>query len=136
MKIRKLVIGGTLLVFAFTGGALQARTPGQNQDNHGQDQRDRDHGNQNNHGQNHDRFDDHDRQVSRDWYNQHHDNRPRGLRDRDRLFGSLRIDREGYVLDPYMRMVVYGILADYYCKLALRHLGDTSSLLLAARRFD
>ena len=35
--------------------------------------------------QNHDKFDQHDQQVTRDWYSQHHNNAPVGLRDRDRL---------------------------------------------------
>lgn len=30
-------------------------------------------------------FSDHDRQVTQDWYNQHHDRAPRGLRAQDRL---------------------------------------------------
>jgi Ni/Co efflux regulator RcnB len=131
VKIRKLLTGSTLLVFAFATGALQARSLGQNQDNRSQDQRDRDNRNQGNHnqygqddhnqngngqhGQNHDRFDDHDRQVSRDWYNQHRDNRPRGLRDRDRLPDRYEARlHEGYVLDPYMRSRVYAVPSDYY----------------------
>jgi len=133
VKIRKLLAGSTLLVFAFATGALQARNLGQNQDNgsqdqrdqdrRDQDQRDRDNRNQNNRnqygndqrGQDHSRFDDHDRQVSRDWYNQHRDNRPRGLRDRDRLPDRYEARlHEGYVLDPYMRGRIYAVPSDYY----------------------
>jgi Ni/Co efflux regulator RcnB len=33
----------------------------------------------------HSQFDSHDQQVTRDWYGQHHDNAPAGLRDKDRL---------------------------------------------------
>jgi hypothetical protein len=128
VKISKLLTGSTLFLFAFTAGALRTRGGGQDRDNHGQDQRgqdqrDRDHGNQDNrsqyhdsqHGQDHDKFDDHDRQVSRDWYNQHRDNRPRGLRDRDRLPDRYESQlREGYVLDPYMRSRIYAVPSDYY----------------------
>jgi Ni/Co efflux regulator RcnB len=35
--------------------------------------------------QEHRQFDEHDRQVTRDWYNQHQSNPPRGLRNQDRL---------------------------------------------------
>jgi Ni/Co efflux regulator RcnB len=35
--------------------------------------------------QNHQQFNDHDRQVIQDWYNQHQKNAPQGFRSRDRL---------------------------------------------------
>ena len=60
--------------------------------------------------QDHRRFDDHDRQVSRDWYNQHQRSLPMGFRDRDRLptryEGQLR---EGYVIDRGLRAQVHVI---------------------------
>jgi Ni/Co efflux regulator RcnB len=58
--------------------------------------------------QSHDRFDDHDQQVTRDWYNQHKDHPPVGFRTEDRLSadeeGRLR---EGVVLDKSLRRRVH-----------------------------
>ena len=58
----------------------------------------------------HERFDDHDRQVARDWYRGHHDDhdRYRGFRDRDRHrdWDDARF-REGYVIDRDMRRYAY-----------------------------
>jgi Ni/Co efflux regulator RcnB len=58
--------------------------------------------------QGHTQFDDHDQQVTRDWYNQNKAHAPVGLRDHDRLSaeeeGRLR---EGAVLDPDMRRKVH-----------------------------
>lgn len=39
--------------------------------------------------QDHNQFDDHDRQVTRDWNTQHQNNPPRGLRSQDRLTPDL-----------------------------------------------
>ena len=56
----------------------------------------------------HMQFDDHDQQVTRDWYKQHRDHPPAGLRDEDRLSaeeeGRLR---EGAVLDRDLRRKVH-----------------------------
>jgi Ni/Co efflux regulator RcnB len=50
------------------------------------------------------KFDDHDRQAARDYY-EHHRN-DRGFRERDRLSDDYESRlREGYVLDPEMRRI-------------------------------
>lgn len=107
-----------MLVLALTGGAIHAQDRGQDQDRHDQDHYDQDHRDQDHHDQDHSRFDDHDRQESRDWYNQHRNHLPPGLRDRDRLPPQYesRI-REGYVLDRNMRRMVHPVPADYYRRL-------------------
>ena len=67
MKTRLWIIICVTTLFAFSAGAGLA----QNRNNQN--------------GQNHTKFDNHDQQVAHDWYNQHHDNAPVGLRERDRL---------------------------------------------------
>jgi Ni/Co efflux regulator RcnB len=61
----------------------------------------------------HDRFDDHDQQVTRDWYNQHQSHPPAGFRDRDRLSpeeeGRLR---EGQRLDNSFRNRTHPVPSD------------------------
>jgi Ni/Co efflux regulator RcnB len=145
MKARLWSTGTILFLLAASSGAMKAQDRGQdqdrqyqdrqnqdrqdqdrqNQDRHDQGRYDQGHQDQNNHGQNrddqrqeHSRFDDHDRQVTRDWYNEHHDRRPRGLRDRDRLSPEYESRlREGDVLDRDMRRRIYPIPADYYRRL-------------------
>ena len=52
----------------------------------------------------HDRFDDHDQQVTRDWYNQHKDHPSAGFRNEDRLSADEESRlREGAVLDKQLR---------------------------------
>jgi Ni/Co efflux regulator RcnB len=67
---------------------------------------------------NHDRFDDHDQQVARDWYNQHKDHPPVGFRHEDRLSadeeGRLR---EGVVLDKHLRHRVHAAPHDLVSQL-------------------
>jgi Ni/Co efflux regulator RcnB len=110
MRVRLLMTGGLLCLFGMTAGAMRAQDHGQDQDHHGQ--------NQDHHDQDHSRFDDHDRQVSRDWYHNHHDHPPMGLRDRDRLSAQYegRL-QNGYVMDHYMRSRIYPVPADYYRQL-------------------
>ena len=117
MKVRLLMTGSMLFVFALTGGAIRAQDRGQDQDRHDQDQRGRQRDDQR--GQDHSRFDDHDRQVSRDWYDQRHDHLPMGLRERDRLAPEYesRASCDGYVLDGEMRRRMYPVPADYYRRL-------------------
>jgi Ni/Co efflux regulator RcnB len=56
----------------------------------------------------HDRFDDHDQQVTRDWYNQHKDHPPVGFRNEDRLSADEEARlREGAVLDKRLRHKVH-----------------------------
>ena len=58
--------------------------------------------------QNHDRFDDHDQQVTRDWYNQHKDHPPVGFRTEDRLSAEEEARlQEGAVLDRNLRRRVH-----------------------------
>lgn len=53
-------------------------------------------------------FDDHDQQVAKDYYNQHKDNPPAGLRDRDRLSPAQESNlHEGAVLDRETRRQVH-----------------------------
>jgi hypothetical protein len=59
------------------------------------------------------RFDDHARQTTTDWYNQHKDHPPAGFRDRDRLSPDQESRvREGAVLDPELRRQVHNPPAD------------------------
>jgi Ni/Co efflux regulator RcnB len=61
----------------------------------------------------HDKFDDHDQQVTRDWYNQHQSHPPAGFRQSDRLSpeeeGRLR---EGEKLDNGFRNRMHPIPSD------------------------
>ncbi len=54
--------------------------------------------------QGHTRFDDHDQQVTREWYSQHRDHPPTGFREEDRLSADEEVSlREGTVLDRNLR---------------------------------
>jgi Ni/Co efflux regulator RcnB len=121
MKVRSLMTGSMLFLLALTGGSMRAQDRGQGRDNHDQVRHDQgQHGQyrDDQRGQDHSRFDDHDRQISRDWYNQQQKRRPRGLRDRDRLAPRYESQlREGYVLDRYMRGRIYPVPGDYYRRL-------------------
>jgi Ni/Co efflux regulator RcnB len=123
MKTRLWMTGSMLFVFALTCGGMQAQDRRDNQDRNNQGYNNQDHhdqanNNQDHRDQDHSRFDDHDRQISRDWYNQHHDHPPAGLRDRDRLRPEYESRlREGYVLDRNMRRMVYTVPSDYYRRL-------------------
>jgi len=83
-----LMTGSALLLFAIGGFAMRAQEHEQDQNHRDQDRRDQDQRDRERaapRGRDRSRFDDHDRQVSRDWYNNHHDHPPVGLRERDRL---------------------------------------------------
>ncbi len=68
------------------------RTDGQNWSDNNRNQSDRA------------RFSDQDRQNSRDWFNQHRDRAPAGLRSRDRFSADLEIQmRPGTMLDARVR---------------------------------
>jgi Ni/Co efflux regulator RcnB len=63
--------------------------------------------------QSHDTFDDHDRQVTRDWYNHHQDHAPAGLRKEDRLSPEQESRlKPGAQLDPELRKKVHNPPAD------------------------
>jgi len=125
MKARLWTAGSILFLFALSGVAMQAQDRGQDQDH--QDQGRHDRGNNRNQSiqyrddqqrQDHSRFDDHDRQVTHDWYNEHRDHPPAGLRDRDRLTQEYESRlREGDVLDRDMRRRIHPIPVDYYRRL-------------------
>jgi Ni/Co efflux regulator RcnB len=61
----------------------------------------------------HNRFDEHDQQVTRDWYNQHQSHPPAGFRDRDRLSPEeeQRL-REGERLDNGFRNRMHPVPSD------------------------
>ena len=63
----------------------------------------------------HDRteFNDHDRQVTQDWYKQHENRAPRGLRSQDRLSSSQESRlQEGRPLDRDLRKRSYAVPSD------------------------
>jgi Ni/Co efflux regulator RcnB len=74
---------------------------------------DRDRQDNNRNRQVHDRFDDHDQQVTRDWYNKNQSRHPAGFRDQDRLSPEQegRI-REGERLDNNLRRNVHPVPSD------------------------
>jgi Ni/Co efflux regulator RcnB len=87
MKKHRLAIGAAAALLALSGTIALAQDPGQRNDQRG-----------------HTRFDDHDQQVTRDWYNQHRDHAPAGLRNEDRLSADEESRlHEGAVLDKNLR---------------------------------
>jgi Ni/Co efflux regulator RcnB len=99
MKTRLWIIACMTAVLAFAGSGFLAQARGQKQNNQNR--------------QDHTSFDSHDQQVTRDWYQQHHDNAPVGLRQQDRL----PPDREsqlqrGNVLPPDLRKQEHRIPRD------------------------
>jgi Ni/Co efflux regulator RcnB len=63
--------------------------------------------------QDHSQFNDHDRQVTQDWYKQHQRNAPKGLRSQDRLSAEQegRLQR-GRPLDADLRKHSYAVPSD------------------------
>lgn len=108
-----VIVGSTGLLgwrakplLAFPGGAAMARE-------HGQDRDDDDRGRRKDERRGHNRFDDHDRQEARQWYEQRRDRRPEGFRDRDRFPSEYESRlRDGYVLDPEMRRMCHPVPED------------------------
>jgi Ni/Co efflux regulator RcnB len=100
MKTRRLITACATVIFLTGSGAVAA-----------QDHNDR---GRNEHEQNgHTKFDDHDRQVTRDWYNQHRDHASAGLRETDRLSPDEESQlREGAVLSPDMRRKEHSVPRD------------------------
>jgi Ni/Co efflux regulator RcnB len=93
MKKSRLAIGVTVaaVLLAFSGTTALAQDREQRNDQPG-----------------HTQFDDHDQQVTRDWYNQHRDNAPAGLRNEDRLSADEESRlHEGAVLDKHLRRKVH-----------------------------
>jgi Ni/Co efflux regulator RcnB len=97
------------------GWSVAAQDRQRDDQNRGQTRGDQNQGRDSN-GQNaqgHDRFDNHDQQVTRDWYNQHQDHPPAGLRSRDRLSADEESRlREGSTLDRNLRRKVHPAPAD------------------------
>jgi Ni/Co efflux regulator RcnB len=58
----------------------------------------------------HTKFDDHDRQATRTWYDANQQHLPNGFRDRDRLSAPIEQRfQEGYVIDRSMRGQVHSL---------------------------
>ena len=88
MKTHRLLAATAVAILAFAGSVALAQ----------------DRGNQ----QGHTQFDDHDQQVTRDWYNQNQAHPPAGLRNQDRLSAAEESRlHEGAVLDKGMRKKVH-----------------------------
>jgi len=98
MKSHSVLTAAVAAILAITGSGLLAQDRGRQDDRNRGD---------------HNKFDEHDQQVTRDWYKQHQSHPPAGLRERDRLSpeeeGRLR---EGEVLDPHLRGKAYTAPAD------------------------
>ena len=107
MKLRRCVSGATtLLLSLFLGVTLANAQDHDDRDHHDNNQgyHDRDHHDRDRDHHDHDRFDDHDRQQARDWY-QHH---RRDFREGDRDDRYWHRDWEpeihdGFVFTPEMR---------------------------------
>jgi hypothetical protein len=98
MKTHRAWAATTVAILALTGGAALAQDRGQRG---GQTQ------------QGHTQFDEHDQQVTRDWYNQNQAHPPAGLRNQDRLSADEESRlREGAVLDQGLRRKVHPAPAD------------------------
>jgi Ni/Co efflux regulator RcnB len=99
---------------ALSGSVTSAHQYGnqnKNDQNSNQNRNQQSRGDQNR--QDHTKFDDHDQQVTRDWYKQHHDNAPVGLRDRDRLSSDEESRlRPGSTLDSHLRSKAHPIPPD------------------------
>lgn len=92
MNINRFVRAGAIALFVMIASDASA-----------QDQR----------GQAHTQFDDRDRQVTNDWYNQHKDHPPVGFRSQDRLSTDQESRlREGAVLDKDLRRQVHPVPRD------------------------
>src|SRR5450756_2130341 len=91
MKKHRLAIGAAAALLAFSGAIALAQDRGQRDDQRG-----------------HSQFDDHDQQVTRDWYKQHREHAPAGLRNEDRLSADEESRfHEGAVLDKGLRRKVH-----------------------------
>jgi hypothetical protein len=91
MKTSRLAIASTAAILALCGTVAVAQ-------DRGRDGRDR----------TTTAFDSHDQQVTRDWYNQHQNNPPAGLRKEDRLSADQESrSQEGAVLDKDLRRQVH-----------------------------
>lgn len=99
MKIRLWILACLTALFAFANGGILTQARGQDRNDQNR--------------QEHSKFDDHDQQVTRDWYNQHKDKAPAGLRDKDRLPPERESDlRPGNAIPPDLRRQEHPIPRD------------------------
>ena len=102
MRTRLWIATCMIAMFVLSGSSALAQ---------GRDDRNRQNGNNNGNNQDrrdHDRFDDHDRQVTRDWYRANPKHDDRGFRNRDRLPPQYESQlREGVVLNKDLRRQSY-----------------------------
>jgi Ni/Co efflux regulator RcnB len=121
MKTRLWMATCLTALLVLTGGAALAQDRGQNNqngDDRGRQQNGNNRGNDQNRTDN-DRFNDHDRQASRDWYDGHAKHNERGFRDRDRLTSEYESQlREGTVLSRDLRQRSYSVPSDLRRRLA------------------
>jgi Ni/Co efflux regulator RcnB len=111
MSRRCFVLASAVLVSLSLGAPI---VRAQDRDQHGDD---RDHHDQDRDHHDHDRFDDHDRQVARDWYRDHHD----AFRHDEGRYWHQEWEpniREGIVFTPAMRRAIRPVPRDFYSRLA------------------
>ena len=98
MKTHRLAAAIGAAILAFTGAVAFAQDRGQRSD-------------QNQQG--HTQFDEHDQQVTHDWYNQNQAHPPAGFRNQDRLSADEESRlHEGAVLDKGLRKKVHPVPPD------------------------
>jgi len=96
MKTHRLALRVVVALLTFFSTIALAQNRGQRNDQPG-----------------HTQFDDHDQQVTRDWYNQHKDHAPAGLRNEDRLSAEEESRlHEGAVLDKNLRKKLHAAPRD------------------------
>jgi Ni/Co efflux regulator RcnB len=102
MRTRSWMVICMTTIILYSGSVALAQPRQQNQQNRNDQNR-----------QDHTKFDDHDKQVAGDWYKQHQDTAPVGLRSKDRLSpdeeSRLKVDAP---LDPSLRTKVHPIPRD------------------------
>jgi hypothetical protein len=112
MKSHRVFAATIGAILALSGTAVVAQDRPQRQDqSRGQTRDDQNRGARNGNDQNQQNrgtFNEHDQQVSRDWYNQHQNHPPAGLRSKDRLSPDeeSRLN-QGAVLDRNLRKKVH-----------------------------
>jgi hypothetical protein len=97
MKRFCAVLTCTTVMLAFAAGPALARQPVSGQNDRGRVAE-------------HMKFDDHDRQVTRSWYDSHQRALPAGFRATDRFSPEVELQfQEGYVIDRPMRGEVHSV---------------------------
>jgi hypothetical protein len=104
VNIHRLFSAAVLGVLVLTASAALAQERGQRGDQNRQDQA---------------QFNEHDQQVTHDWYNQHQEHPPAGLRKQDRLSPDEESRlHEGAVLDKNLRRKVHSAPPELTSRLA------------------